>query len=597
MNPEDNLRQQVEEIADELCRTIDGCFDFRVKIDTTDTTIEKLQLLINFMIDSMERTIAAQKQQAEELKRQVELAESASIAKATFLANMSHEIRTPLNGIIGLSSLLQETQLNSDQADFANGISLSSNNLLAIINDILDFSKIEAGKMELEETRFNLQCMIQEVCESLAARAATNKNELIFRYVPDTPKWVIADEARIRQVFINLIGNAIKFTHEGYILVSVNHREGSFQFEVEDSGVGIGEDSQTNLFEEFTQADSSTTRKYGGTGLGLSISKRIVEAMGGQIGYKSNPSGGSVFWFTMPIPLCSEQYLEAVPQRMIRDKPPRILVIDDNAVNRFVLSEQLLCWGIHCEIAKSGQEGLHLYRRWREQKTPFDIILLDYSMPEMDGINVANAVRNTGDTKTQIVMLSSINSTVSEESLIDNGFNGYLLKPVDADVIYSMLEVVCAGLDGKHTPKLITRYNLRDAKVTERAALHKSPDSFKVLVAEDNIVNQKVARSLLEKQGCVVYMANNGLEAIEQLMQFPIDLVLMDMQMPDLNGIEASKRIRDHKNKAIQNIPIVALTANATKEDRECCFEAGMNDYISKPFHPEKLRQVLEKWR
>ena len=592
---EQRLRQQVELIADQLCQTVDGCFDFQVVDDSLDPTIEKLKMLINFMLDSMHRAVSTLELQSEELHKQVELAKAASSAKAEFLANMSHEIRTPLNGIVGLTALLQQSDLCSEQADLVNGVRLSSDTLLTIINDILDFSKIEAGKLELEAVQFNLYLMALEVAESLAARAAQKDVELIVRYVPNTPKLVIADESRLRQVLINLIGNALKFTEQGYVMVSICYDDGVFQFEVEDTGIGISESQQEHLFEQFTQADASTTRKFGGTGLGLAISKSITEAAGGQIGVKSNPAGGSIFWFNMRLRLSDNQQPNSLPMRNIKQQVPRVLIVDDNSMNRFVLSEQLLSWGIHCEMAEQGDEALEILQKFDEKGTPFDIAILDYAMPEMNGVTLAKNIKSR-NFDASLVLLSSINNTFTEQQLQAFGFQGYLLKPAAHEIIHAMLQVLWAGRDGEKITRLVTRHNLRDEGISEKSKDLAKQHNLKVLLVEDNIVNQKVAKVLLEKQGCIVYIANNGVEALEKAGQLPTDLIFMDMLMPEMNGLEATVELRKSRSKKLQEIPIIALTANATLEAKNACVEAGMNDFLSKPFRPHELAGVLEKW-
>jgi len=592
---EQRLRQQVELIADQLCQTVDGRFDFQVVDDSVDPTIEKLKMLINFMLDSMHRAVSTLERQSEELHKQVQLAKAASSAKADFLANMSHEIRTPLNGIVGLTALLQQSDLCSEQEDLVNGVRLSSDSLLTIINDILDFSKIEAGKLELEAVQFNLYLMTLEVAESLAARAAQKDVELIVRYVPNTPKLIVADESRLRQVLINLIGNALKFTEQGYVMVSIFYDHGAFQFEVEDTGIGISESQQEHLFEQFTQADASTTRKFGGTGLGLAISKSITEAAGGHIGVKSNPAGGSIFWLNVPLRLSDNQQPNSLPMRNIKQQAPRVLIVDDNSMNRFVLSEQLLSWGIHGEMAEQGDEALERLQQFHDRGTPFDIAILDYAMPEMNGVTLAKNIKNR-NFDTSLVLLSSINNTFTEQQLQTFGFQGYLLKPAAHETIHAMLQVLWAGRGGEKITQLVTRHNLRDEGVSEKSKSLAKQHNLKVLLVEDNIVNQKVAKALLEKQGCVVYIANNGLEALEKAAQLPTDLIFMDMLMPEMNGLEATVELRKRRSKKLQEIPIIALTANATLEAKNSCVEAGMNDFLSKPFRPHELAEILEKW-
>lgn len=597
MSIENDLRQSVELIADQLCKAVDGTFDFRVSTQSSDPTVEKLQMLINFMLDSAERSVQELEQQSDELQQQVELAQAASLAKADFLANMSHEIRTPLNGIVGLTALLQQSNVDNEQADLVNGVRISSDNLLAIINDILDFSKIEAGKLELETVDFNLYSMVQEVAESQAARAAQKGLELVVRYVPNTPTHVRTDESRLRQVLINLVGNALKFTERGHVMISVNYDQGLFQFEVEDTGIGIPPDRRDCLFDEFTQADTSTTRRFGGTGLGLAISKRIVEVMNGQMSLRSQLGSGSVFAFEIPMTPLENATPAPLPTRPVEKMNLRVLIVDDNQLNRFVLHEQLLHWGIEAETAISAQQGLRLILEAQTQNNPYDLAIIDYAMPNEDGISLANKIKQSSSANTRLLLLSSLGKTFPDQELIDQGFSGYLLKPAPQDLIKDMLRVLCAGLDGEDIPPLITRQALTGHRYDSAWKYKDEPvANLRILVAEDNVVNQKVARALLEKMGCQVYMANNGSEALDIAQRFAIDLVLMDMQMPEMNGIEATEHLRASKLERLRELPIIALTANATSHDREKCLQAGMNDFLSKPFKPDVLQHLLSKW-
>ncbi len=591
----DELRNSIESIADQLCRTVDGDFNFRVRHESIDPTIEKLLMLINFMLDSMDRSVQDLNKKSEQLQRQVEIAEAAGQAKADFLANMSHEIRTPLNGIIGLTSLLQQTRVNDEQADLVNGVRISSDNLLAIINDILDFSKIEAGKLDLEGVAFDLHSLVQEVAESQAARAAQKQLELVVRFVPNTPNLVKADEARLRQVLINLVGNALKFTDSGHVMISVNYDKDRFQFQVEDTGIGIPIDRRDTLFEEFTQADTSTTRRYGGTGLGLAISKRIINAMGGDIRVSSRTGGGSVFSFHLPMEILSNQSIEPLPKRPLNHSDLRVLIVDDNQINRFVLQEQLLHWRISSETAQSAQEGLQLLETAYHNDTPYDIAILDYAMPDEDGVSLAKKIKTGYCSDTRLVLLSSLGNTLQNQELIDIGFSGALLKPAPWNILRELLMVLCADLDGEKVPALLTRQSLT-SKANHSAAKEEPFPSLRILVAEDNVVNQKVASALLERMGCHVYVANNGIEALDLLQRFTVDLIFMDMQMPEMNGIEATRELRNSKHDHFRKVPIIALTANATAKDKAICFEAGMNDFLPKPFKPEALREMLSTW-
>ena len=601
----DAFRAQIEGIADQLCYAVDGRFDFRVKQDTSDASLEKLQMLINFMLDSMARSVVALEQQSDALKKQVELAEAANSAKANFLANMSHEIRTPLNGIVGLTSLLEHSQLNAEQSDLVNGVRLSSDNLLATINDILDFSKIEAGKIELESIRFDLYALTQDIAESLAIRAAEKHIELIVRFMPGTPRWVTSDKAKLRQVIINLLGNALKFTDSGHILMSISHNIDGYYFEVQDTGIGIETSHHAHLFDEFTQADSTITRKFGGTGLGLAICKKIVEALNGQLGVKAHDEGGSIFWFSLPL-IFDTTEAEYDKHRAVlpsADHPQQqyeglhVLIVEDNPIARLVLAEQLQSRNIPHQQAGSAVEALEKQQLALKNGKPFTVALLDYSLPDMNGLILSRHMqKHSADNFLANVLLAPINKSFSKRVLLDQHISGFLLKPAAPDFVDALLQRLVQKMLGHATDELITRQILSADKAQGPIDKSTNKMTLHVLVAEDNIVNQKVAKGLLEKQGCVVHIANNGVEALEQLNVLTLDMIFMDMQMPSMNGIEATQHIRNHPNKAIRDLPIIALTANATPADREACFKAGMSDYISKPFQMADLKAMLQNW-